>query len=78
MVVLGLYDNGKNDADLQVFLDAFQVSFPILVETRTSYNIYRQTGATSPFPLDYIIDQAGRVAYWSGWYGCRLQARRHG
>ena len=68
MVVLGLYDNGKTDADLQVFLNAFQVSFPILVETRTSYNIYRQTGATSPFPLDYVIDQAGRVAYFGTEY----------
>ena len=68
MVVLGLYDKSKTDADLQVFLDAFQVSFPILVETQMSYNRYRQTGATSPFPLDYIIDQAGRVAYFNTEY----------
>ena len=63
MVVIGLYNNGKTEADLQVFLNAFQVSFPILLDTQTTYNIYRQTGATSPFPLDYVIDQTGRIAY---------------
>jgi len=67
-MVLGLYADGKTQADLQVFLDAFQVSFPILVDTQSTYNKYRQTGATSPFPLDYVIDQAGRVAYFGTEY----------
>ena len=67
-MVLGLYDQGSTDPDLQVFLDAFQVSFPILLETQSSYNMYRQSGATSPFPLDYVIDQAGRVAYFNTEY----------
>ncbi len=68
MVVLGLYDQGSTDPDLQVFLDAFQVSFPLLMETQSTYGVYRQTGAQSPFPLDYIIDQGGRVAYFNTEY----------
>jgi hypothetical protein len=68
VVVLGLYDNDTGDPDLQVFLDAFQVSFPILVNTQSTYNKYRQTGASSPFPLDYVIDQTGRVAYFNTEY----------
>ena len=68
VVVLGLYDQGRTDPDLQVFLDAFQVSFPILMDTQTTYSVYRQTGAQSPFPLDYVIDQGGRVAYFNTEY----------
>lgn len=68
MVVLGLYDNDGGDPDLQLFLDAFQVSFPILESTRSTYNIYRQPVASSPYPLDYVIDQAGRVAYFGTEY----------
>jgi len=54
--------------DIEVFTNAFQPSFPILPETSNTYNQYQQTGATSPYPLDYIIDQAGRVAYFSTEY----------
>lgn len=68
MVVLGLYDQDSLDPDLDVFLDAFQVSFPILLDTRATYTAYRQSGASSPFPLDYVIDQAGRVAFFSTEY----------
>ena len=68
MVVLGLYDKNALDPDLDVFLDAFQVSFPILMETQTTYSAYRQSGASSPFPLDYVIDQEGRVAYFNTEY----------
>ena len=63
MIVLGLYDKDGSDPDLQVFLDAFQVSFPILVDAHQTYFTYRQTGATSPYPLDYVIDQTGHIAY---------------
>ena len=55
--------------DLVVFLNAFQVSFPILLDYgNLFYTQYRQNGATSPFPLDYVIDQQGRVAYFSTEY----------
>ena len=63
-----MYDQSGSDPDLQIFLDAFQVSFPILLNTQTTYSVYRQTGAQSPFPLDYVIDQGGRVAYFNTEY----------
>jgi hypothetical protein len=68
VVVLGLYDSDSGDPDLQVFLNAFQVTFPILENTQSTYIQYRQTGASSPFPLDYVIDQAGGVAYFNTEY----------
>ena len=68
VVVLGLYTAGGSDPNLQIFLDAFQVSFPVLVDTYPTYTMYRQAGATSPFPLDYVIDQVGRVAYFNTEY----------
>ncbi len=63
MAVFGLSSGGETNFDLVVFTNAFQVSFPILPGATSTYNAYRQPGATSPYPLDYIIDQAGRVAY---------------
>jgi hypothetical protein len=68
VVVLGLYDNGASDPNLQIFLDAFQITFPILLNTGSSYSLYRQPGGTSPYPLDYVIDQAGRVAFFGTEY----------
>jgi len=68
VIVLGFYDQGINDPDLQIFMDAFQISFPILLGTLSTYNMYRQSGGISPYPLDYVIDQAGRVAYFNTEY----------
>jgi hypothetical protein len=68
VVVFGLYDQGLNDPNLQIFLDAFQVTFPVLLEANSAYNQYRQSGGHSPYPLDYVIDQAGRVAYFNTEY----------
>ncbi len=59
---------GEDANDLDVFTSAFQVSFPILPNTETAYNNYNQPGGTSPYPLDYVIDQAGNVAYSSTEY----------
>jgi len=53
---------------LDVFNSAFQVSFPILPNANSVYNTYTQPGGTSPYPLDYVIDQAGRVAYFNTEY----------
>jgi hypothetical protein len=50
-----------------VFMDAFQISFPILFGSLATYDQYRQVGIT-PYPLDYVIDQAGRVAYFKTEY----------
>ncbi len=69
MAVFGLNPGPDSASDLQVFLNAFQVSFPILLDNgNIYYNQYRQSGGTSPFPLDYVIDQEGNVAYFSTEY----------
>jgi len=44
------------------------MSFPILLDANSTYWEYRQSGATSPYPLDYVIDQNGNVAYFSTEY----------
>ena len=67
-MVLGLYDSTATDPDLQVFLDAFQVTFPVLMQILATYDTYAQPGSASPYPLDYVIDQAGRVAYFNTEY----------
>ncbi len=60
---------GQDSADdLQAFLNAFQMTFPILLDASPTYGLYRQSGGTSPYPLDYVIDQQGRVAYFSTEY----------
>jgi hypothetical protein len=61
--VFGLSSGGESTTDINRFIDAFQVSFPIIPDASTINTSYRQSGGTSPYPLDYIIDQAGRVAY---------------
>jgi hypothetical protein len=48
-------------------VEAFQISFPILFGSLATYDQYRQVGIT-PYPLDYVIDQAGRVAYFNTEY----------
>lgn len=63
MVVLGINPGPDPLEILEVFIDAFQITFPILPDDETVYQQYRQPGAQSPFPLDYIIDQDGLVAY---------------
>jgi hypothetical protein len=67
-VVLGI--NGGNDSpeEMQLFADAFQITFPILDDTTNITIAYRQTGALSPFPLDYVIDRQGNVAYFATEY----------
>ncbi len=67
-MVFGLNAGQDSAIDLDAFLSAFQVSFPILLDANSTYWQYRQSGATSPYPLDYVIDQDGRVAYFSTEY----------
>jgi len=61
--VLGLNAGPDPLADLLIFVDAFQMTYPVLLDGDNNHVVYRQSGATSPFPLDYVIDQAGNVAY---------------
>lgn len=70
--MFGLSSGGETPADLEIFGSAFQVSFPILPGAGNTYSTYRQNGGTSPYPLDYIIDQAGNVAYHSTEYDPEL------
>ncbi len=67
-MVLGINAGPDPMVDLEAFVSAFQVSFPILLDDQAIINIYRQSGSTSPFPLDYIVDQEGRVAYYNTEY----------
>ena len=67
-MVFGLNAGQDSSIDLDAFLSAFQVSFPILLDAGSIYYQYRQSGATSPYPLDYVIDPEGRVAYFSTEY----------
>jgi len=67
-MVLGINAGPDPLVDLEAFIAAFQMSFPILLDDQGLINEYRQSGATSPFPLDYIIDQEGRVAYYNTEY----------
>ena len=43
---------------------AFQISFFVLLDDQNVTILYRHSGAISPFPLDYVIDPAGNVAYF--------------
>jgi hypothetical protein len=62
-MVLGLNPDGPLFADLDAFVQAFGITFPILVEAASVRSVYSQPGGFTPFPLDYIIDQEGRIAY---------------
>ncbi len=63
MVVLGINPGPDPLEIIEVFIDAFQITFPILPDDHTVHDQYRQPGPQSPFPLDYVIDQDGNVAY---------------
>ncbi len=68
VLVLGLNSGGDNAEDLAVFVDAFQITFPILLDANSTFHEYRRPTGVSPYPLDYVIDQAGRVAYFNTEY----------
>ena len=63
VMVLGLNPDGPLNADLDAFVTAFGITFPLLVEAASVRTVYSQPGGISPFPLDYIIDQEGQIAY---------------
>ncbi len=68
MQVLGLNGGQDSPDDLAIFRDAFQIGFPILINAAAIYSQYNQPGGASPYPLDYIIDQQGKVAYFNDEY----------
>ena len=71
VVILGI--NLSENLDLvKNFITAFGITFPVLMDTgRVISTVYYQFGGTSPFPLDYIIDQQMKVAYHSTEYDPR-------
>ncbi len=62
--MLGINSGPDPIEDLEAFVNAFQLTFPILLDDQNVTADYRQNGAISPFPLDYVIDQNGNVAYY--------------
>ncbi|MBD3232671.1 MAG: T9SS type A sorting domain-containing protein [candidate division Zixibacteria bacterium] len=64
-MVLGL-NSWESEETVREFVEQFGVTFPVLLDGE-SYNEYRQPGI-SPYPLDYIIDRDGLVAYFKTEY----------
>ena len=71
VVIFGV--NISENLDLvKNFITAFGITFPVLMDsTQKVINDYLQFVSTSPFPLDYIIDQQGKVAYHNTEYNPR-------
>ena len=62
-MVLGINPGPDSLELLENFVDTFQISFPILPDNGVEVHAqYRQPSSATPFPLDYIIDQAGLIA----------------
>ncbi len=63
VVVFGV-NIGENLELVKNFITAIGIDFPVLMDIGgLVVSDYDQFGGTSPFPLDYIIDQEGKVAY---------------
>ena len=54
---------GESPAMVQQFVDQTGVTFPMGFDTGETYKEYARGRAISPFPLDVIIDQQGRIVY---------------
>lgn len=65
-MVLGL-NSYESEETVRNFGDQFGVTFPLLLDG-DEYLLYRQPDRQSPFPLDYIIDRNGEVAYFDTEY----------
>ncbi len=60
-----IVDAGESDFNaVSRFVRQFRIEFPILLAGDAVYRQYnRPNMPVSPFPLDYVIDREGRVAY---------------
>ena len=65
--MLGL-NNNEPQAIVEAFASTFGLTFPILLDAGEAYGQYGQSPAISPYPLDYVIDQSGQVAYFNSEY----------
>jgi hypothetical protein len=53
---------------VEAFANTFGLTFPILLNAGQAYSEYGQSPSVSPYPLDYVIDQSGQVAYFNSEY----------
>ena len=68
LVLLGV-NISENLELIKKFIAAFGIDFPVLMDSdQVVIKDYFQPLSISPFPLDYIIDQKGKVAYHSTEY----------
>ncbi len=68
VVVIGLASGGETSDDVAYFIETFLIDFPVVYDAGVTYLSYLQDWATSPYPLDYIIDQEGKIAYFNSEY----------
>lgn len=59
---------GETEEELEFFIEQFQIEYPVLLDAWDTYARYNQPGGSSPYPLDYIIDAQGKVAYFKKEY----------
>ena len=71
VVIFGINNNENLDL-IKNFIAAFGITFPVLMDPdEIVIRDYNQFGGTSPFPLDYIIDQQMKVVYHNTEYDPR-------
>ncbi len=67
--MLGLSAGGSaSDEDLDAFLAATGVTFPILKDDDDTYHEYTSDPALSPYPIDIVVDADGTIVYLSQTY----------
>lgn len=54
---------GESPAMVEMFARQTSISFPLGFDKGTSYKYFPYGDAISPFPLDVLIDQKGRIVY---------------
>ena len=71
VVLIGV-NISENLEIIKNFIISFGITFPVLIDPdQAVIKDYLQRVSTSPFPLDYIIDQQGKVAYHNTEYNPR-------
>lgn len=60
-----IFEVGSNLFELLEFVNVFGCRFPGLVDNVGVYGTYRVPHPEAPYPQDYVIDQEGKIAYWS-------------
>ncbi len=66
-MVLGISGSGlfgsESAATVGAFVEQTGVTFPVLLGDVSYFDYANPDGSISPFPLDVIIDQQGRIRY---------------